>query len=168
MMSPYEPGSQKRTSSVFKLLLQLCKRKWNHCLNFGCVSPSLWPTPNYIWEHRANWIVYLTLQLGGEGTLCLVRYFLHSLFLFPTIPSCISSWAMQFSSASLFSLWCCPWLPLQSMGAVGTPAETLLHCLCSSHCSGGILIQACPPCIAPEKCVSVLWDVALQLNVFFQ
>lgn len=101
MMSPYEPGSQKRISSVFKLLLQLCKRKWNHCLKFGCVSPSLWPTPNYMWEHRANWVVYLTLQLGVEGTLCLVHSFLHSLFLFPTIPSRRSSWAMQFSSASL-------------------------------------------------------------------
>ena len=110
--------------------------------------------------------MYLTLQ-PGERALCVSLILFCTLFLFPTIPSCVSSCAMQSSSASLIFLWRCPWLPLQGRGAVGMPAETFHHYPCCSHCSEGMLIQACPASIAPEKCISVLWDVALQLKVLF-
>lgn len=159
MMSPYEPGSQKRTSSVFKLLLQLCKRKWNHCLNFGCVSPSLWPTPNYIWEHRANWIVYLTLQLGGEGTvscplffaliISLSYYSLLYKFLGYAILLCFLIFSVMLSLTASAEHGCCgnaswnpPPLPLLQPLLWGNinPGLPPMHCsrevcLCTMRCS---------------------------------
>ena len=78
MMSPYEPGSQKRTSSVFKLLLQLCKRKWNQV--WLCISKSVAHSKLYLRAQSKLNCVFDTAA-WGEGTLCLAHSFLHSISL---------------------------------------------------------------------------------------
>lgn len=74
MMSPYEPGSQKRTSSVFTLLLQLCKRKWNHCCGFlFSVSESRRAQSWEPWSRRCVW--HCSSGMRNRETCLLLIFF---------------------------------------------------------------------------------------------
>lgn len=126
----------------------------------------------------SNQVVCLALQSRGERErererepCFLLISFLHLLVLFPTIPTCLilpslTPWATQLFSASLiFSVTLCPVPGCLCRARVLwehqlRPSTT---CFCCSHCPEGMLFQACPVSVTPEECVSIGWDIALQL-----